>query len=118
MPTPEAKERTWAAVTSRRVAVEPRVGRLRTGFWQPGQDALLQPYVDRYVAELPGLWAARTPQVAGTLAQRLFPSTLVETDVLARTAVLEADGHPAGLRRYVAEARSDLARALRCRSLG
>ena len=74
-------------------------------------------YVDRYVTELPALWAARTPQVAGTLAQSLFPSTLVEPDVHDRTAELEQGDHPAGLRRFVAEQRDDLRRALAARRL-
>jgi hypothetical protein len=36
--------------------------------------------------------------------------------VLERTASLEQPQHPAGLRRFVAEGRDDLARALRARA--
>ena len=118
MPTEEAKARTWSSVTEDVSLSNHESAALAEGFWQPGQDELLRPYVDRYVAELPALWAARTPQVAGTLAQRLFPSTLVEAGVLQRTAVLEDEQHPAGLRRYVAEQRSDLERALTARERG
>ena len=115
MPTEGDKARTWTALTSDGALSNAELAALAGGFWQPGQDALLRPYVARYVAELPGLWEARTPQVAGVLAQQLFPSTLVDARVLERTAVLEDPLHPAGLRRYVAEQRADLQRALTAR---
>ena len=115
LPTPEAKTRAWQQVTGDTSLSNHETGAVAGGFWRPGQDELLRPYVDRYVAELPALWAARTPQVAGTLAESLFPSTLVEPDVHERTAELEQGDHPAGLRRYVAEQRDDLRRALAAR---
>jgi aminopeptidase N len=114
-PDADAKRRAWESVTGDASLSNHESGALAAGFWRYGQDELLRPYVDRYVSELPALWAARTPQVAGTLAQRLFPSTLVAQDVLDRTAVLEDAARPAGLRRYVAERRDDLSRALRAR---
>ncbi len=115
MPTAAAKERAWAQ------ALDPALSNLEVravtgGFWRPGQEELLQPYVDRYTADLPQVWPQRTPSVAGTLAQALFPSTLIAQDVLDRTGGLLDEPHPAGLRRYVAEQRDDLARALRARS--
>ncbi len=115
MPTAEAKQRAWAAATDPALS-NSETAAVAAGFWRPGQDDVLRPYVERYATELPALWDARTPQVAGTLAQRLFPTTLVEPGVLDRTAPLEGEPHPAGLRRYVAEARDDLARALRARA--
>ena len=115
MPTAQAKERAWSQVTGDDRLSNHETDAVASGFWRPGQDDLLRPWVDRYVAELPALWDARTPQVAGTLARELFPTTLVEQDVHDRTAVLEQGDHPAGLRRYVAEQRDDLRRALAAR---
>jgi aminopeptidase N len=114
MPTAQAKERAWAAATGPDLS-NSEVRAVTAGFWRPGQDELLAPYVDRYVAELPAVWGRRSPEVAGPLAQSLFPSTLVAQDVLDRTAVLLDEAYPPGLRRYVAEQRHDLARALRAR---
>ncbi len=88
---------------------------MAAGFWQFGQDELLRDYVHRYAAELPALWDTRSPQVAGRLTVRLFPATVVDPLVLDATSGLLDDAHPAGLRRYVAEQRDDLARALRAR---
>ena len=118
LPTPAAKERAWGQVTGDAGLSNAETDAVAAGFWRTGQDDLLRPWVERYVAELPALWDARTPQVAGTLAQRLFPSTVVEQDVHDRTAPLETGDHPAGLRRYVAEQRDDLRRALVARRLG
>jgi aminopeptidase N len=114
-PTAEAKRDAWAAATGPDLG-NSEVRAVTAGFWRVGQDELLEPYVDRYVSELPQVWGRRTPEVAGPLAQSLFPSTLVAQDVLDRTAVLLDERHPPGLRRYVAEQRHDLARALRARS--
>jgi aminopeptidase N len=117
-PHVKAKQQAWARVTRDEQLSNHETEAVAVGFWQSGQDDLLRPWVDRYVVELPALWDARTPQVAGTLAERLFPSTLVEQDVLDRTAVLEHAALPAGLRRYAAEGRHDLARAVRARAAG
>jgi len=118
LPSAPAKERAWERVTGGTALSNHETAAVAGGFWRYGQDDLLRPYVERYVAELPALWAARTPQVAGTLAQRLFPSTLVEPDVHDRTSALERGELPAGLRRYAAESRHDLRRALTARGLG
>jgi aminopeptidase N len=117
MPTAAAKERAWTATMHDAALSNHETRYLAAGFWRPGQDDLLRPYVERYVAELPEAWGERTPQVAGTLAEDLFPSLLVEQDVLDRTAVLLDQRHPGGLRRFVAEQRDDLARALRARAV-
>ena len=114
-PDPSAKQRAWESAVHDATLSNHESQALATGFWRHGQDDLLRPYVDRYVEELPAVWPDRTPQVAGTLAQRLFPATLVEPAVLDRTAALEDAAHPAGLRRYAMEGRSDLARAVRAR---
>ena len=116
MPDPEAKQRAWEAAMHDDSLSNHETRYLAAGFWRPRQDDLLRPYVERYVAELPAAWGGRTPQVAGTLANALFPSVLVEQGVLDATAPLLGEQHPAGLRRYVAEQRDDLARALRARS--
>ncbi len=115
-PDAAAKTDAWQAATTDRNLSNHECGAVAAGIWRPGQDALLWPFVDRYVTELPSLWAERSPQVAGLLAQRLFPSTIIDPQVLDRTAVLLDPEHPAGLRRYVAEQRDDLQRAVRARS--
>ena len=78
-----------------------------------GQDAILRPYAERYVEVVPELWRTRSPQLAGSLTQRLFPSTLVEPDVLSLVrTLLDGDELPAAGRRVVLECQDDLRRAL------
>ena len=85
-------------------------------FWQRGQDALLAPYVDRYLDALPGWWAQLSPQLAGSLTQQLFPATAATPDVVARVeAALARPDLAAGLRRLLAEQLDDLQRVLRAR---
>jgi aminopeptidase N len=117
-PDATAKERAWGAATRDDELSNHEADALAAGVWRHGQDALLRGYVDRYVDELPAVWDQRGPQVSRSLALRLFPATLVEQDVLDRTAALLDERHPPGLRRCVAEQRDDLARALRARAAG
>jgi len=116
-PDASAKEQAWVAATGDLSLSNHEAHALAGGFWRHGQDELLAPYVGRYVAELPGLWQTRSPEVVGRLTELLFPATLVRSDVLEATAVLLDERHPAGLRRYVAEQRDDLRRALAARAL-
>ena len=118
LPDPAAKERAWSAAVGDLSLSNAQSHALARGVWQVGQDDLLEPYVDRYVAELPDLWGTRTPEVVGRLTELLFPATLVRQDVLDRTEPLLDARHPAGLRRLVAEQRDDLRRALAARALG
>ena len=76
----------------------------------------MRPYAGRWAREVAGLFDRRTPQLATVVARLLFPSTLIEAQTLAVTAI---DGDlPAELRRVLLEERDDLARALRARRTG
>jgi aminopeptidase N len=89
------------------------------GFWQRGQDDLLQPYVDRYLEALPGSWERTSPQMAAWITQHGFPITLIEPSVAERVgALLARDDLSPGLRRVVLELHDDLQRALRAQAAG
>ena len=112
-PDAASKHDTWQLLVGGGLSNAQAVA-LGGGFWQRGQDDLLAPYVDRYLAAVPQLWRNCTPQLAGSLTMRLYPSTLVRLDVLDRSDVLLGDPDlPAGARRVVLEGRDDLARAVR-----
>jgi aminopeptidase N len=116
-PDADAKERAWTAATTDASLSNKQAEAVARGCWQPGQDALLAPYVERYLAVVPELWQTRSPQMAQELTLRLFPSTLVDPAVVARVDTLLAGDHPAGLHRVVLEQRADLERAVRARAL-
>ena len=115
-PDPASKAEVWQAVTGG-MCSNAQVRAFGGGFWQHGQDALLEPYVDRYLEAVPGLWSGDTPQTARFATMLLYPATLVRQDVLDRTDVLlSSPGLADGARRVVLEQRDDLARALRART--
>jgi aminopeptidase N len=87
------------------------------GFWQWGQDALLDPYVEPYFASLRRWWEERSREEALDLARGLFPSTLVRPDVVEATSTALGDDSLRGpLRRILLENRDGLERALRARA--
>ncbi len=112
LPVATSKHRTWAALVAGTVT-NAQARAMGGGFWQRSQPDLLRPYVDRYLAALPAMWSDLSPQLAQSLTLHLFPSTLVEADVVARVgAVLERTDLPAGLRRVLLEQHDDLCRSL------
>jgi aminopeptidase N len=52
-PTPEAKAETWTAMVDDRRIPPNTVGKVARAFWRPGQEHLLAPYAERYLALLP-----------------------------------------------------------------
>ncbi|HYH34341.1 MAG TPA: aminopeptidase N [Nocardioides sp.] len=112
LPTPEAKERAWAAVldkdtpneTSRSVALS---------FMRPGQGEVLEPYVERYLDAAETLWDRIGTHKASVALEHLFPRPLGSPALLERVdSWLETTSANAGARRYVTEGRADVARAL------
>ena len=112
-PDPAGKEAAWSELLGDGELSNGRARALASGFWQPGQEAVLRPYVARWAQEVPRLFSRRTPQLATVVARLLFPGTVVEPETLRAT---ELSGDlPAGLQRVLLEERDDLARALRAR---
>ena len=117
LPDPAAKSAAWAEITGAADLSTSRARALGQGFWRPGQDDLVADYVERYVADVPGIWRRRSPELAAVLTGSAFPSTIVSPSVVERTAVLTSTDSDAGQRRVVLECRDDLARAVACRAL-
>jgi aminopeptidase N len=89
------------------------------GFWQLDQVDLCRSYVPRYFEEIRAVWQQRSPQVARSLAAQLYPSVVVEQEVLDRTTEFLSDVTlPPGLRRVVLERADDLRRAVAARAVG
>jgi aminopeptidase N len=95
-------------------------GRSGLGFGQPGQDDLLAPYVDRYFAALPDVWAERTAEVARSFIDGFYPAGLASPRLIAQTDAYLATAAPApapALRRMLLENRDDVVRALAAQAL-
>lgn len=112
IPTAAAKAAAWSATVENddlaNAILESTIG----GFSQPDQRQLLVPYVDKYFAALPGVWADRTNAIAQGITMGLFPSLLVSQDILDKADAFLATDTDAGSTRLVRELRDNVSRAL------
>ncbi|MGO4258937.1 aminopeptidase N [Marmoricola sp. RAF53] len=91
LPEPDAKAWAWQRFTGEAVASNYEVEAAGTGFWQSGRDDLLDPYVERYFAELPATTKVRAGWGLADGAHFFYPITVLRQDVLDRTDALLAD---------------------------
>ncbi len=116
LPTAEAKAEAWASATSPGLPLA-TMRAVTGGFWQWGQDALVEPYVERYFGSLAGWWRERSREEALGLANGFFPSTLVRAEIVAATDAALADADLAGpVRRILLEGKDGIERAVRARA--
>jgi aminopeptidase N len=117
-PEPEAKAAAWASLTEDTSLSLTQLKSIAGGFWQPGQDALLRPYAERFTEAIKAVWAeGRVNEEALALTRGLYPLTLASEDIVAAAHALLAEGTlpPPGAR-VVSEAVDGTERALRARA--
>ena len=117
-PLPQAKAEAWHTAVDTPDQPNELIGKLLAAFQQPGQEALVEPYAERYFEALAPLWARRSIENASAIVELGYPWVLASESLLERTdAWLASDAAQApALRRLVLEARDDAARALRARA--
>jgi aminopeptidase N len=115
---PAAKARAWETIINDDVASVRLVVATAEGFWQPEQQALTEPYVPRYFAEMPVAVARRPPGSSSQLLLSAFPQYAVSprTVALAESLLARDDVRPV-LRRSVVDSLDELHRALAARTL-
>ena len=114
-PTPEAKAEAWSALVDSDELPNAVQSAVISGFAQPEQVDLLEPFIDRYFEALDGLWSSRTMETAQKLVNGLYPD-LVSSRVVEQTdAYLNGNDVPAPLQRLLLEGRDGVVRALRAR---
>ncbi|CAN5571845.1 aminopeptidase N [soil metagenome] len=113
-PTPQAKERAWHDAIVRDDVPNETQRSIAMAFQIPGQDEVLEPYVDKYLEKAATLWEEKGTQRATSCLIFLFPRALVRRDILDRVDdwLASTQVNPAA-RRLVGEGRADLERALR-----
>src|SRR5690349_4877198 len=111
-PTPEAKEAAWAAIldpatpneTSREIAFS---------IFRFGQEDVLEPYLEKFLTASETLVDVLGFHKASTILEYAFPKPLGSAASLARLDEwLETSTAPKQAKRYIGEARADIARAL------
>jgi len=112
-PTAEAKDQAWHDAIERDDIANETQRSIAIAFPAPGQEALLEPYLERYLEMADTIWEEKGVQRASTALEYMFLMPLLSEQTLARLDrwLEESDANPAA-KRYVREGRSDMARAL------
>jgi aminopeptidase N len=117
VPTPESKAETWARLTGDEKLPNWLQRSLLQGFHHPSQLSLTLEYREKFFEIVDEIWASRDSETAQEFVLFAYPSVHVSEDTVAMTdAWLAVDGHPAPLRRLVAEGRDGVVRALKART--
>jgi aminopeptidase N len=112
-PTAEAKAEAWEAAVVRSDTPNETARSIVYAFHAPEQEAVLAPYVDKYLDAVTTLWEHLGTHKASTALDALFPRALASRALLEKVDAWLATAHanPAALR-YVREGRADVARYL------
>ncbi|SKC48034.1 aminopeptidase N [Okibacterium fritillariae] len=114
IPTAEGKAAAWASVLDSDDLPNTIVRTTGLGFQRAADDALLEPYIDRYFESLQGIWKDRTYKIAEYVAVLFYPGGLASDELRRKTAAwLDANPEPAALRRLVVENLAGTERALK-----
>ncbi|RJO69749.1 aminopeptidase N [Nocardia panacis] len=115
-PIAEVKEQAWQTAVFDDALPNITVRAIVTGFAPNGQADLLAPYVERYFAEVAGVWERRSSEVAQTVVVGLYPSWAITEEAVAIADKFLGGDHPPALRRLVLEGKAGIERSLRARA--
>jgi aminopeptidase N len=112
-PTVEAKAEAWELAMVRDDVPNETQRSVVYAFQVHGQDEVLEPYVEKYLAAADTHWEDKGTQRASTALEFMFPKPLASQALLDRVdAWLESSPANPAAKRYVREGRADVARAL------
>ncbi|WP_203913057.1 aminopeptidase N [Rhizocola hellebori] len=117
IPTSASKEAVWTEMTTDPDIVNSRNRALILGFQHPAQVELTAPFMPKFFAEVANVWKIRDSEPGQDFLMLAYPMYQVsEETVAAAQAWLAEEGHPAPLRRLVAEGNDRVMRALKARA--
>jgi len=117
LPTAENKARVWAELTGDTELPNWLLRSLLQGLHHPAQVELTAPYAAKFFAAVDGVWARSDSEPAQEFVMLAYPAYQVTEETVRLTDEwLARDGHPASLRRLVAEGRDGVLRALTARA--
>jgi aminopeptidase N len=116
-PTAQAKAEAWEMAMVRDDVPNETQRNVVLAFMQPGQEAVLEPYVEKYFDAAHTLWEEKGYQRASTALEFMFPRPLASPELLDRATewLRESTAVPAA-KRYVHEGAADVERYLRARA--
>ena len=112
-PTAEAKATAWAAAMEDPSTPNETQRVIAGSFMRSGQEDVLEPYVETYLAAVGSAWEHLGPKRAATALELMFPRVLASHALLERVDawLAETTVNP-GARRYIEEGRADVVRYL------
>ncbi|WP_430782982.1 aminopeptidase N [Actinoplanes sp. G11-F43] len=117
LPTVENKARVWADLTGPQAPPNWLNRSLLIGFQSTRQVELTAPYAAKFFDVVAEVWARSDSEPAQEFATMAYPVYQISEETVTLTdAWLARDGHPASLRRLVAEGRDGVLRALKARA--
>jgi aminopeptidase N len=112
-PTVEAKDEAWDRAVNDDDIPNAVSEAIIGGISHPSQKELLAPYVQRYFADVSGVWERRSSERAQSMVIGLYPAwSITPETVKASDDWLASADHPPALRRLVSEGRAGIVRAL------
>jgi aminopeptidase N len=118
IPTPASKEAVWLEMTTEPDLINSRNRALVLGFQHPAQVELTAPFMRRFFEEVANVWKIRDSEPGQEFVSVAYPAYQVSPEtVAAAESWLAEDGHPAPLRRLIAEGNDRVKRAIRARKL-
>ncbi|MBA2463723.1 MAG: aminopeptidase N [Nocardioidaceae bacterium] len=113
LPDPDSKEHSWLEGAVRDGVANETQRHIAYVWDTAGQADLIAPYLDRYLAAADTIWEDRGVQIASTALEYMFPRALTSQGTLDRVdAWLRSSSANPAAKRYVAEGRADIVRAL------
>ncbi|MCV7177034.1 aminopeptidase N [Mycolicibacterium sphagni] len=110
------KESAWKQVIEDDTLANITARAIIGGFAPAGQNALLQPFTERYFAAIAGVWERRSSEVAQTVVVGLYPSWDISEEALSAADTFLGGELPSALRRLVLEGRAGTERSLKARA--
>jgi aminopeptidase N len=116
-PTAEAKAEAWDQATVQENVPNETHRSICSTFMRYGQEAVLAPYLDKYLEAADDIWERLGTQKASTALEYAFPKPMASPELLDKldTWLDTSEANP-GAKRYVREGRDDVARALRAQA--
>lgn len=116
-PTEAAKAAAWEAAVVRTDTPNETQRSIAVSFQRAGQEAVLTPYIEKYLAAAEDLWEHLGTHKASVSLEALFPRPLASPELAARldTWLSTSSASPAA-KRFVREGRADVARYLKAQA--
>jgi aminopeptidase N len=113
LPTAQAKQAAWEQLISGTLT-NATFRAVLSGFNDPDQRALLEPYTDRYFEVVSQVWHDWTSDMARWFVSYAYPMADTPAVIAATTDLIARTDPPAGLVRLLTEGRDGVRRALHC----